>query len=89
MTGSSLAPVIIPIVVMICLAICLIIVYYAASHPEWRSASPAPGHETAEAASHASPAPQHEIADPVGPQCGDRRAAAWYPVPPADVRVRE
>jgi hypothetical protein len=70
MTGSSLAPVIIPIVVLACLAVCLTIVYYAASHPEWKSTSPALGHETAKTAS-ASPAPRHQIADSVGSQRGD------------------
>ena len=36
MTGSSLAPIVIPIVVTISLAVWLILVYHAASHPEWR-----------------------------------------------------
>jgi hypothetical protein len=44
MTGSSLAPFIIPIVAMICLAALLIAVYYADSHPEWKSARQEPGH---------------------------------------------
>ena len=44
MTGSSLAPFIIPIVAMICLAALLIAVYYADSHPEWKSARQGPGH---------------------------------------------
>jgi hypothetical protein len=44
MTGSSLAPFIIPIVAMICLAVLLIAVYYADSHPEWKSAGQEPGH---------------------------------------------
>jgi hypothetical protein len=37
MTGSPLAPIIIPIVVTTALAIWLIMVYYAGSHPRWRS----------------------------------------------------
>jgi uncharacterized membrane protein len=44
MTGSSLAPFIIPIIAMICLAALLITVYYADSHPEWKSARQEPGH---------------------------------------------
>jgi len=46
MTGSSLAPVIIPIVVTISLAAWLLMVYYADNHPRWKSASPAPGHQS-------------------------------------------
>ncbi len=37
MTGSSLAPIIIPIVVTASLAAWLILVYHAASHPQWGS----------------------------------------------------
>ena len=37
MTGSALAPIVIPIVVTISLAIWLIMVYHAASHPQWGS----------------------------------------------------
>ena len=47
MTGSSLAPFIIPIVAMICLAALLIAVYYADSHPGWKSASQEPEHRIA------------------------------------------
>ena len=43
MTGSALAPIVIPIVVTIGLAIWLIMVYHAASHPQWGS-RPARGH---------------------------------------------
>ncbi len=43
MTGSALAPIVIPIVVTISLAIWLIMVYHAASHPQWGS-RPARGH---------------------------------------------
>jgi hypothetical protein len=65
MTGSSLAPVIIPIVVSISLAAWLIIVYYAASHPEWESARPAPG-EMHPAPGEVGPAPRPETAGTPG-----------------------
>jgi hypothetical protein len=59
MTGSSLAPVIIPIVVSISLAAWLIIVYYADSHPEWKSARPVPGEmHAAPREVHPAPGPQ-------------------------------
>jgi hypothetical protein len=60
MTGSSLAPIIIPIVVSISLAAWLIMVYYAASHPEWKNARPAPA--------EADPAPGPEAAGTPGEQ---------------------
>jgi len=62
MTGSSLAPVIIPIVVSISLAAWLFIVYYANSHPQWKSARPAPG--------QVSPARGRETAGPTGAPAG-------------------
>jgi hypothetical protein len=37
MTGSSLAPIIIPIVVSASLAAWLVMVYHAASHPQWNT----------------------------------------------------
>lgn len=36
MTGSSLAPIVIPIVVMFGLAAWIVMVFHAASHPQWR-----------------------------------------------------
>jgi hypothetical protein len=41
MTGSSLAPIVIPIVVMFSLAAWIVMVFYAASHPQWRDRSTA------------------------------------------------
>ncbi len=38
MTGSSLAPIVIAIVVSAALAVWLAMVYYAASHPQWKHA---------------------------------------------------
>jgi hypothetical protein len=63
MTGSSLAPVIIPIVVSISLAAWLIMVYYAASHPGWKSARPSSA-AASQALAEVSPAPGHETAGP-------------------------
>jgi hypothetical protein len=59
MTGSSLAPIIIPIVVSISLAAWLIMVYYAASHPGWKNARPAPA--------EADPAGPEAAGTPGGP----------------------
>jgi hypothetical protein len=64
MTGSSLAPVIIPIVVSISLAAWLIMVYYAASHPEWKSAPASAAASPVSAA--ASPSPGQQTAGPAG-----------------------
>ena len=36
MTGSSLAPIVIPIVVMFGLAAWIVMIFHAASHPQWR-----------------------------------------------------
>jgi uncharacterized membrane protein len=58
MTGSSLALFIIPIVAMICLAALLILVYYADSHPGWKSASQEPEHRIASQASPPAAAPR-------------------------------
>jgi hypothetical protein len=41
MTGSSLAPIVIPIVVMFGPAAWIVMVFYAASHPQWRDRSTA------------------------------------------------
>jgi hypothetical protein len=41
MTGSSLAPIVIPIVVMFSLAAWIVMVFHAASHPQWRDRSTA------------------------------------------------
>jgi hypothetical protein len=36
MTGSDLAPIVIPIAVMLGLAAWIVLIFYAASHPQWR-----------------------------------------------------
>jgi hypothetical protein len=57
MSGSALAPVVIPIVTTISLAAWLVIVFYAASHPQWRSQRREPGRRSANPAlTDASPA---------------------------------
>jgi len=58
MTGSSLAPYIIPIVAAVCLAFLLGVVYYADSHPEWKSHGQEPGHGIAGQASSPAVAPR-------------------------------
>jgi hypothetical protein len=71
MTGSTLAPIIIPIAALIGLAAWLIMVFHAASHPFWRSQSPAPEQPGTGTAARAAqrpdaPRPQTRPAEPAG-----------------------
>jgi len=64
MSGSALAPLIIPIVVVPALAIWLIMVYYADSHPWWRTRGQLPAQRDSEPGTAALPGPVVDVPAP-------------------------
>ena len=65
MDGSSLSLILIPVVVVISLAAWLIVVFYAATHPEWKHGPAVPQQAPATALPGAAvPRPRTEIRHP-------------------------
>ena len=72
MTGSTLAAVVIPIVALTVLAVWLAMVFYADSHPRWRTSSTTPGRRSSGLPEGARKPPEVEVPRPR--QAGSRES---------------